>query len=320
MKIGGWRWLVVGWLLFAVGCAHDESTEQSQNEITGVPDIAQNSTESTEEIREGDSADPLIGEKVITTIDVTYETLEYQASVTHLKEIIEEHEAYMESSYETTNQADGYNSNSHEAQLRQGNFTIRIPAEKVNTFLAAMEGMVGTKISEQVGNQDATQTYYDTQSRIEVLQQKEDRLRELLAQATTIEDILAIEDNLTETVAEREVLQTQNDAIDDLAAYSSLNLTIMERTRVANRPGSAVSFWERAREAIVDSAYTFYYWLQDALIWIIYAVPYLVVLAGIVFLIWLIRKSGWWQKRTAKKRTSTRYFERKKNKNETNKK
>lgn len=313
-------WWVLGFLFLIAGCANHESPEQSQTEMTeiGVTDTAQNSLDTTEESTE--PRDVLIGEKVITTIEMTYETLSYQDSVTNLKESIEKHQAYMESSYESTNQANGYNQNTHEAQLRQGSFVIRIPAESVEMFLMDLNGALGTKISEQVGNEDATQTYYDTQARIEVLQQKENRLRELLTQAATIEEILAIEDNLTDTVAEREVLQSQNDAIDDLVDYSTLHLTLLERTRVSNRPGSSLSFWERAQEAIVDSAYTFYYWLQDAAIWLIYALPYLVILALIVLVVWLVRKTRWWQNRKANGPRPRRYFAKKKKEEEQDRK
>lgn len=302
-------WLVIGVLFLMIGCSNNESSEQSQTGMTET-DIDQNNLDTTEEST--DPAVALIGEKVVTTIEMTYETLTYQDSVTNLQEVIEKHQAYVESSYESTNPENGYSQNMQAAQLRQGSFTIRIPAESVEGFLADLSGALGTKISEQVGNEDATQTYYDTQARIEVLQQKEDRLRELLTQATTIEEILAIEDNLTETVAEREVLQSQNDTIDDLVDYSTLHLTLLERTRVSNQPGSSLSFWKRAQEAIVDSVYTFYYWLQDAAIWLIYALPYLVVLTLIVFVIWLVRKTKWWQKRSAKKRKPRRYLTKKK--------
>lgn len=301
--------------LFIGGCSisdRAELSQTSQSEV-GVQDTAQDNAGTTEEAIKGGgtseeaTAPPtLIGEKVITTIDMTYETLEYQDSVSHLKKIIAEFDAYIESSNESTNQFNGYSNNTQESQLRQGNFTIRIPAQSETDFLAALDGKIGTKISEQIGNEDATQTYYDTKTRIEVLQQKEERLRELLKQATTVEDLLAIENNLTETVAEREVLQSQNDAIDDLVDYSSLHLTILERTRVANRPGSSLSFWERVKEAIVDSVYTFYYWLQDAAIWVIYVLPYLLVVALILCILWLVRRTKWWKNYSAKNRLSRR--------------
>lgn len=317
MKSRTVSWLILGLLFLLVGCSKDKSSEQSQTGMTDMG-IEQNHFAPTEEIteerseEEANPTDTLIGEKVVTTIEMTYETLAYQDAVTNLKEVIEKHQAYVESSYESTNQANGYSENMQEAQMRQGNFIIRIPAEAVEGFLSDLSGVLGTKISEQVSNEDATQTYYDTQARIEVLQQKEERLRELLTQAATIEEILAIEDNLTETVAEREVLQSQNDRIDDLVDYSTLQLTILERTRVSNRPGSSLSFWERAREAIIDSAYTFYYWLQDAAIWLIYALPYLILLMLFGFIFWLVRKTNWWQKRRVKKRKPRRYFTKKK--------
>lgn len=304
-KVG--LWLVL--LVLLVGCsANDSSTsEMVMEDRGGISNTADAENTGSQE----DSTNLLIGEKVITTIDLTYETIEYQNSVSQLKDIIEKHQAYIESSNETTNSYNGY-SNKTEANLRQGNFSIRIPTETVDDFLADLEGNLGTKVSEQIGNEDATKQYQDTQTRIEVLQRKEDRLLELLDQATAIEDVLAIENNLFETVAEREILQAQNDIIDDLVEYSTLYLTLLERSRISSQPGSTMPFWERAKEAVVDSAYTFYYWLQDAAIWLIYALPYLMILGLIAWVIWRVRKTNWWKNRTVKKRQSSSYFAKKK--------
>lgn len=310
VRVGLWGML----LILLVGCStNDSSTSETVMEdkggITNTTDVE--NTDSQDEA----STNILIGEKVITTIDMTYETLEYQNSVNQLKDIIENHQAYIESSNETTNSYNGY-SNKAETNLRQGTFSIRIAAEKVDDLLADLEGNLGTKVSEQIGNQDATKQYQDTQTRIEVLQRKEDRLLELLDQATAIEDILAIETNLSETVAERELLQSQNNTIDDLVAYSTLHLTILERSRITNQPGSTTPFWERAKAALVDSAYTFYSWLQDAAIWLIYVFPYLVILALIALIMWRVRGTNWWKKREAEKaakiRQSSHYPKKKK--------
>ncbi|MFL2105537.1 DUF4349 domain-containing protein [Desemzia sp. FAM 23991] len=299
--------------LLLVGCStNDSSTSETVMEDRGG--LANTTEVETTGSQEEASTDLLIGEKVITTIDMTYETLEYQNAVTQLKEIVEKYQSYIESSNETTNTINGY-SNRSEADLRQGNFSIRIPSEAVTDFLADLDGNLGTKVSEQIGNQDATKQYQDTQTRIEVLQRKEDRLLELLDQATAIEDILAIENNLSETVAEREILQSQNNTIDDLVEYSTLYLTILERSRISNQPGSTMPFWERAKEAIVDSAYTFYYWLQDTAIWLIYVLPYLIILLLIGIMVWRVRKTNWWKKkeaeRAARNRQSSRYPEKK---------
>lgn len=309
-KAGLWT---LALLCLLVGCSSNGvSDSENAAEDKGITQMneAQDTTSQEE-----NSANLLIGEKVITTINMTYETIEYQNSVTQLKEIIEKHQAYIETSNETTNSYNG-NSNRTEAKLRQGTFSIRIPVEAVDDLLADLEGNLGTKVSEQIGNEDATKQYQDTQMRIEILQRKEDRLLELLDQATVIEDILAIENNLSETVAEREILQSQNDNIDELVEYSTLYLTLLERSRISSQPGSTMPFWERAKEAIVDSAYTFYYWLQDTAIWLIYALPYLIILAVIVLLVLGVRRTNWWKKREAerasKNRQPSRYQEKKK--------
>lgn len=292
-----------------MGCSaitQESSDSMTKSNLDGTDQVE----ESQEIIVQEEPAASLMGEKVITTIDMVFETVEYPKAVTHLKAVVQKHQAYIENSNESTNMTDSY-MNQAETNLRQGNFSIRIPTDSLELFLADLKGNIGIKVSEQISNQDATKEYKDTQTRIEVLKRKEERLLELLGQASVIEDILAIEDNLTATVAEREVLQSQNDSIDDLVEYSTLQLSIHEKSSISSQPGSTMPFWQRVKEAVINSAYIFYYWLQDIVIWLIYALPYLVVVVILWGVIWQIRKTKWWKDRENKEYSSGGYFKKK---------
>jgi len=150
--------------------------------------------------------------------------------------------------------------------------------------------MEAVKIGEQIGSEDVTQTYRDTETRINVLNQKEKRLNELMEEAETIDQILQIEDNLSQTIAEREILQSQLDGIDNLIDYTTVHLHLVERQRVSNGRNETLPFWGRAKEAVLDSLYSFYYWVQDAAIWIIYALPFIVIIVVVAILIRYGRK------------------------------
>lgn len=243
----------------------------------------------------------LIGEKVITTINLSYETLEYEASIAYLNQVVEKYGAYIEYSYEYSGDNGIYNPAATSTNYRQGSYTIRIPNASVNQFMQDLEGDLGTKISEQIGNQDVTQSYKDTETRISVLQRKEERLLALLDQAETVDQILAIEDSLSATISEREVLQSELDNMDALIDYTALYLTVTERSRISTNRGGSVPFWGRVKEAFLDSVYAFYYWIQDAAIGLIYALPYIVATLGLILLFWLIKKiffkTRWGKKR-----------------------
>ena len=281
--------LILSLLSFSlVGCSFitTEKTSVSQQDAVGVDNVTTEISKMDEEVGAG----LLIGEKVVTTVHLSYETLKYDDSIAYLKEIVAKYGAYVEYSYESSGGDMFYTTSSLSQSYRQGNYTIRIPKDSVTAFLDDLEGGLGTKVSEQQGNEDVTQYYEDTTTRISVLQRKEERLLALLDQAETVEEILAIEDSLSAAISEREVLQAELDNIDDLIDYTALYLTVSERSRISNNQGGSTPFWGRVKDAFTDSLYSFYYWLQDAAIWFIYALPFFVAVLLLLLLLWVIKK------------------------------
>ncbi|CZR09643.1 DUF4349 domain-containing protein [Trichococcus collinsii] len=300
--------LILSLLSFSlVGCSFltTEETSVSQQDAAGVDNVTTEISKMDGEVGSG----LLIGEKVVTTVHLSYETLKYDDSIAYLKEIVGKYGAYVEYSYESSGGDMIYTPSSLTQNYRQGSYTIRIPKDSVTAFLDDLEGGLGTKISEQQGNEDVTQYYEDTATRISVLQRKEERLLALLDQAVTVEEILAIEDSLSAAIAEREVLQSELDNIDDLIDYTALYLTVSERSRISNNQGGSTPFWDRVKDAFIDSLYSFYYWLQDAAIWFIYAMPFFVAVLLLLLLLWAIKKlfgKTIWGKQRAEKQLQER--------------
>lgn len=241
---------------------------------------------------EGESGRDLIGEKVIRTVFLEYETLDFEVTTSHVMETVSNHDAYVEYSSESSYQPSGISQPAPSSQqYRTVDYILRVPTESLTTFLNDLEGMEAYKVREELGSEDVTQSYRDTESRIGVLQNKEDRLNELLEQAESIEDILQIENQLSSTIQEREVLQSRLDEYDQLIDYTVVNLSVWERPRIAHSREERASFLRRASDALVDSFFAFYYWIQDALIWLIYAFPFLLIvgiIAGIIY--WVVKR------------------------------
>lgn len=276
-------------LLLLGACAREESMQTEDLAVPGggyTENQEQNAGETVTDVSEEAN---LIGDKVVQTVEVAYETLDFSGITTQVMEIVENYDAYVEHSYETSYTPSG-NINPGDRQYRQISYTFRVPTDSLDAFLEGLEGTEAVKTSERIGTEDVTQDYRDTETRIRVLQTKEERLNALLEQAETVEEILLIEDQLTDTIAERESLQARLDSYDRLIDYTAVYVTVTERPRIANTRGEGLSFWQRAKEAIVDSAFAFYYGIQDALIWLIYAVPYLLVIGLVVWLVVFLRR------------------------------
>ncbi|GAB2324317.1 hypothetical protein IRB23M11_19390 [Alkalibacterium sp. m-11] len=232
------------------------------------------------------SGERLIGEKVIRTANMDFETVEYTETVTYIRDLVTRHDAFIEHSYESSHTPGGGASR----QYRMIDYTLRVPTEHLTAFLNDLEGVQAQKISEQMGTEDVTQFYRETEARVQVLENKEERLNELLDRAETIEEIIQIEDSLSQTIAERESLQSQLDYYDDLIDYTVVRMTITERPRISGDREEGLSFLRRVQEALTDSFFAFYYIVQDIIIFFIYAFPYILVLGLIGLVIWLVAK------------------------------
>lgn len=286
--------LLILFVLLLSGCArgNDDMSESSDTD-SGAGymdgDMAVEDTAERDEAVDGEGQ-RLIGEKVIRRVQLEYETLDFQETTSFVLDTVSDYNGYIEYSNESSYSPSGIAPRDQSRQYRRVDYLFRIPTESLNAFLDDLDGMDAYKLSENIGSEDVTQSYRDTESRIQVLTNKEARLNELLERAETIEDIIQIENSLSETIAERESLQSRLDTLDDLIDYTEVHLSVTERPRIANTREDGLSFLARIREAFVDSFYAFYYFLQDAFIWLIYAIPFILILALIVGIVFYVKK------------------------------
>lgn len=280
-----WLGLGLSLSLLMVACSNqgnessDDSMEVSDEQLSEDMDI---DIETEEGAASVEQSEPLIGEKVIKSVDVGYETTDFQESIDYIEKTIENHGAYIEYSNEWIDSAD--------QQYRSKNYTLRVPTESIDAFLDELEGMDAYKENEMISSEDVTQSYRDTEARIKVLGNKEERLNALLEEAESVEAIIQIEDSLSETIAERESLQSIIENYDSLIDYTMVNITLTERSTIANNRGEDRPFLERIQEAFINSAYTFFYFLQNLVVWIVYVLPFIFVIGMIIWSIFIFKK------------------------------
>jgi hypothetical protein len=85
--------------------------------------------------------------------------------------------------------------------------TIRVPADRFDEAIDKLKGLAAQVNNEQVSSKDVTEEFVDTDARLRNLRATESRYLELLQQARTVDDILKIEQQLTNVRAQIEQLQ-----------------------------------------------------------------------------------------------------------------
>ena len=217
--------------------------------------------------------------KWIITVYLSAETEDLDAMTEALDQHIEALEGYVEDQ-------NIYNGSAYSTRrYRNANLTIRIPAENVDRFTEEVSGIANV-ISQEKNLEDITLTYVSTESRMLALQTEEARLLELMAQAETMSDLLEIEARLTDVRYELESVTSQLRTFDNQVNYSTVHLSISEVQEYT--PVEDPTLWQRITEGFEDSIEGLWESLQDLLVFLVSAVPFLVVYGSLILVIFLL--------------------------------
>lgn len=245
----------------------------------GAMDILTTNTADT-------SVDVPENRKWIITVYMSAETEDLDTLTGALNERIAEMKGYVE------DQRIFNGSFYSERRYRNANLTIRIPAEDVDTFTQQIAGIANV-VSQEMNLEDVTLNYVSTESRMKALQTEEARLLELMEQAQTMSDLLEIERRLTDVRYELESTTSRLRTYDNQINYATIYLDISEVQEYT--PVEDPTLWERIRDGFGDSLEGLAESLQDLLVFLITASPFLLVYgaiaAAIIVLIRKIRRS-----------------------------
>ena len=223
------------------------------------------------------------GRKLIRTITIQAET--------------EDLNPLMESVNASITQLGGYvqSKNQHNGSIysgyrtRQVSMTVRIPADMADKFVATVSSNANV-VSSNESLDDVTLQYVDTESQVKALETEQEQLIELLDQAESLEDILKIQDRLTEVRYELERYASRLRTLDNQIDYATIHLTInevKEYTPVVEED----TFWQRITTGFKRSIRSIGQDLTDFAVWIIVNSPYLLIWAVIgVVLFVVLRK------------------------------
>lgn len=283
-------------LLVGCGSVQSAAAEDSMNaeaaegwSETGTP--APDEEQSEEASREIQPQ----SRKLIRNAELNLESKQFDETYAHLMKALKQANGYVEYSSEEGSQEEGN---------RWAEYTLRVPCQNYDSFLQAAENS-GSLVSKNESVQDVTGQYVDIQARLESLKVQEQRLLELAAQAETMEDLLVIEEHLADVRYQIENYTAQQNTLNDQIDYSTVRVCLDEVTVYS--PVSH-SFSHQAVEAFKGSWENFVAGCQDFVIWLIYALPDLIVLAVIAAVVIVLarkwntpaRKEKRMQKRAAK--------------------
>ncbi len=221
---------------------------------------------------------PLEPEKVITTIYMDFETTDFEKSSQSLYDTIKKHKAYVE------NSNIDYSRYGNNKRYKNAYYVIRVPRNNVLDFKSGLTG-IGNILNESTNKEDVTRQYRDTESRLKVIETKEERILSLLAKAEKIEDIIKLENELSEIIYEKEQLKTNLINMDDKVDFSTFEINIREVEKLSSQETVDTKFGTRVKNAFSDSLYMFKIGIEKLIIFIIYILPFAVVIGIIAYFV-----------------------------------
>ena len=220
-----------------------------------------------------DVKQPAADRKVIETAQVTLESRDLTATEAKVFELLAKRQGKVDASNVTL---DGNG-------RRNGVYTLRIPAGQLREYVNELANLPDVVVRQRsISAQDVTEEFIDISARLENMQRHEVRLREILAKANTVEEILKVEKELAAARGQIESVTARLKALSGRIDFSTVTLRISEVTVITE-----TNFFGKLMAIIRDS------WVAagDVVLYLIATVIVLSPLALIVAaIVWYWRK------------------------------
>jgi len=214
--------------------------------------------------------------KLIREAYISVQTTSFTDAVAALNTLVNQHGGYFE---DAKMQSGGYYDSNAQ---RYASYTIRIPEEAYDAFMSAA-GNVGHVVSSSESSKDVGEEYYDTELRLKTLTTKQERLLALLDKAEKMEDIISLEDALSDVQYQIEQYTTTLKRYDALVDFSTIRLDLYEVVKVEDDPGETASLGNKLAAAFRNGFSEFGDAMSSLILWIAYHFLGLVIFAAAVW-------------------------------------
>lgn len=269
--------LVAAVLLLSCGCSAAEVKEDALYAET----FSHNSTqyEAIEDAGDAEmayadaTATVQEGRKLIKRVNLTVETQTFDDYLTTLEHALADHQGYVQSS------------NVYGSSRRTAQYTVRVPVQALEGFLEAIsqKGVIAARSTSQ---DDVTLTYVDTQAHITALRAEETSLLRLLEEAGSLEDVISLQNRLSDVRYEIESYESQLRSLDNLIDYATVNFTVEEVEREEPVLANPTT-WEKIDDNWASGFRFLGSFLKGLFIFLASALPFIAIVAAAAFLVLL---------------------------------
>jgi hypothetical protein len=185
--------------------------------------------------------------------------------------------------------------NSYADSYKYASMTIGVPSDRFEDALGRLREIAIRVLDEQASGQDVTDEFVDLESRLTNLEATRDRIRSFLEEATTVEEALKINEQLSEVEDQIEQIQGRMNYLKNRAAFSTIAISLEpliptptpEPTRTPS-PTLTPTPWEPGKifQDATNSMGMTARSLTNVLIWLLVYLPLCLIPLAIIVGIW----------------------------------
>jgi hypothetical protein len=113
-------------------------------------------------------------------------------------------------------------------EILYGNISIRVPAEQFDPIMKNLRELAADVTSETTSSQDVTQEYIDLGSQLKNLQATEAQLLKIMEKADKVEDVLAVQRELTNVRGQIEQITGRMQYLERTSAMSLISINLQQ--------------------------------------------------------------------------------------------
>lgn len=166
---------------------------------------------------------PGVNRKIVYTGNIEANTKEFLKDCDMIESRLKEVGGYIENSEISGKPPKEWND-----QGRYARMTLRVPSKNFDAFITMLKG-IGQNLRTNVYGEDISLQYFDLETKISTLRNRQSRLEEMLKDpAYKLEAIIELERDLAQVSYEIQMLETNRRNYDSLVDFSTIHITLYE--------------------------------------------------------------------------------------------
>lgn len=236
--------LIISLLFFAIlSCKKADAVASEEVPIMAVKLPAKEKDVNSDAYSESPNAeDKVIEQKIIKNGNLRFETDNLETTYEQIKIAVKKGKAFIQNDSEGKDYGTIYR-----------RITVRIPNQNFDSFIKDISTGVAYFDNKEISSEDVTEQYIDIDARLKAKKKLENRYLELLAKATKMSEMLAIEAQLSAIREEIEAKEGQLRYMQNQVSLSTVTIEFYKT--IAEESGVTISYGAKIWNAIKSGFY-----------------------------------------------------------------